>query len=147
MCVAGTVERERVRFTEQTINAFLLGAMIGGAIGAVSTYLIATQEKRLIARIRRSIELSCSYDHNLTDTQHQKLKNLDALVSNRQILASYQLSLEHKAMCRKRRPDDLINKISPHTIAAEIIIYEMILDLTHLDAIQALRRQMRGQNG
>jgi hypothetical protein len=126
-----------VRIAEQAINAFLLGAGLGVGLGAISTYWIVTRERRIISKIRGSIDFLSSY-HTLTNAQNRQIQNSEALVSDKEILAYYRLSLECKTLSRKR-PDDPINKKRPFTIAAEIIICERVFGLSHLEAIHALR--------
>jgi hypothetical protein len=59
---------ERFQKADAIIYALLVGATLGSAI----TYLIVTHEKRIVRRVRRSVDLFASYHDWLTQSEREK---------------------------------------------------------------------------
>jgi hypothetical protein len=118
------------------IDAFTLGA----AIGCLATFFILTREKRAISRIKSDLQLLACH-HNLTEYQYkQTLPPLFGgsatlpLASDEKILTTYDWAV------RIREESRSLKRLSPTILAAEVIICEKLLGLTHIHAVRTLLR-------
>jgi hypothetical protein len=122
--------------TDHELFIFLLGA----AIGAVITYYNTTREKRIIYRVRKTIEGLCDY-HDLHFVSIYGELNSSRKASDEQILARYRAAESDlkSSMCSKE-----VKKLGPIVIAAEIFICQELLDVPTSVGIQALLKYKNG---
>src|ERR1700733_9215148 len=122
-----------MRITENEIVAFIVGA----AVGSITTYLIATRERRAISSIRHDIGLFCDY-LNFSPDQYRRVGSSEAIEQ----LASYDLALAFYRWALRVKTDDFIRrsgrKLSATRLAALAIIFEELLGLSRIDACRAM---------
>jgi hypothetical protein len=114
----------------------LLGQPLVGSLHI----LFSRMKKRMISRIKSELQSLAGY-HNLT--QHQYKQTLPPLfggsatlplTSDEKILTTYNWAV------RIREESGSLKKLSPTILAAEVIICEQLLGLTHVHAVRALLR-------